>query len=241
MPRLRFVEITADKQNVEILENLPSQIIGHKGKVKPQITNGHISKHHATVCFLTDGIDDSWLVIDGDVIAGVQSTNGLRDSEGEKVTGKVTLRDPGDRVYLLYMYNTNAYLEVFNTEIEKVNATNGLDEEDIKPQLSKISVNTSILKNEVVSVNSQVQDNKVQIGSLNSKLDGIISSLAVGLDHVEEVGSKPKVFITGFTIIFTAVILSIMSFGIYRNINHIIRQVFHIQIDIKDLDKLPEK
>ncbi len=245
MPRLRFVEITADKQNIEVLENLPSQIVGHSGKVKPQITNGHISKYHATVCYQKseNGIDETWQVTDGDASTGIESKNGLRNSEGERIYYKTTLRDVGDRVNLLYIYNNNAYLEVFNTDIEKVNATSGLSEDDIKPQLSKMTVNTNLIKKDVSKVTEQVKTNLKHLGAIDTKqtemsikIEGLISSLAVGLEHVEDVGSKPKPYLIGFSILITASILAIFTFGVYRNINPIIRQVFKIEIDIKDVN-----
>lgn len=245
MPRLRFVEITADKQNIEVLENLPIQIVGHSGKVKPQITNGHISQNHATVCYQKseNGIEESWIISDGDTSTGIESTNGLRNSEGERIKSKVTLSDVGDRIYLLYIYNNTAYLEVFNTDFEIARSTNGLTEEDLKPQLSKITVNTNIIKKEVSTVTTQVKDNLKRLGDLDVKqtelsikIDSVLNSLAVGLDKVEDVGSKPKPYLIGFSILLSATILSIFTFGVYRNINPIIRQLFQIEIDIKDVN-----
>lgn len=234
MPSLRFVEINGTRKSSEILENLPSQIIGHKGEIKPQITNGHISRHHATVCYNEN--DESWLVIDGNTITGVESKNGLRDSQGHPIVGKTTLKDVGDRVYLLYMYDTNAYLEVFNTAREKLDGTSGLEDDDIEPEISKLSVNTHLLKDEVCTALKLAQTNKETLTTVSEKnveLSGKVATLMAvldqGLNQVEEIGNKPKQFILGFGIFSLGVVSLIVLYGVFRNVDPIVRSFFDIQ------------
>lgn len=237
MPSLRFVEINGDKQNVEILENLPSQIVGHQGEIKPQITNGHISRHHCTVCYSVENGQEKWLVIDGDMIKGASSTNGLKDKFGEKILGKATLENVGDRVYLLYLYNTNAYLEVFATEVEKVNSTQGLDPDLIQPELNRLRVNTALMKDDLSTAISLANNNKTHLDKVDKahteitgKIDSLFNIVERGLNQVEEVGNKPKPFIIGFSIFLVVSLLSIGVYEIYLNKKFILRQMFNLEI-----------
>lgn len=262
MPSLRFVEINGHKQNIEILENLPSQIVGHKGEIKPQITNGHISRHHATVCY--DAHNESWLVIDGDAISGATSKNGLKSINGEVIKGKITLREVGDRVYLLYLYDTNAYLEVFATNQEKMDSTSGIKNEDVKPEIDKLVVNTSLIKGEVIRVSEVANSNASHIAKvdkiqtqlsnqvketlvtvtdnaehldkidktqddLSGRLDAMMSILDRGLNQVEDIGNKPKQFILGFTIFSMGAIFIMFTYGVYRNLDPIVKNLFQLE------------
>lgn len=236
MPSLRFVEINGDKQNVEILENLPSQIVGHQGEIKPKITNGHISRHHATVCHSNEGGIDKWLVIDGDVIKGT-SKNGLRNKEGEKIVGKTTLENVGDRVYLLYIYNTNAYLEVFATGLEKANSTQGLETDSTEVELNRLRVNTTLMKNDLTTAISMATNNKKHLekvdkdhGELTGKINSIFTIVDKSLDRVEEVGDRPKPYIIGFTIVLIASLLGIAVHEIYLNKRAILKQLFNLEV-----------
>lgn len=267
MPSLRFVEINGHKQNIEILENLPSQIVGHKGEIKPQITNGYISRHHATVCY--NHTDESWLVIDGSTLSGEASKNGLKDSSGNQIISKVTLREVGDRVYLLYLYDTNAYLEVFSTNQEKSQSTAGLVSEDINPHVDKLTVNTSIIKSEVMRIAEVASSNKAHIDEvdkvqsqltsqvketlvtvtdnvdhlnkidktqdvLSNRIDSMMDILDRGLNQVEDIGSKPKKFLLGFSIFCLGGISIIFMYGFYRNLDPIIKTMFRIENSIEN-------
>lgn len=262
MPSLRFVEINGKRQNVEILENLPSQIVGHKGEIKPQITNGHISRHHATVCYNHD--DESWLVTDGDSVSGVKSKNGLKTWTGETINGEITLKDVGDRVYLLYLYDTNAYLEVFATNQEQRESTSGLEDNGVKPEIDKLVVNTSLIKGQVVKVSETVSsaaNNLAKVSDVQTKLsqqvkdtnimavanlehleqvdikqdelvkriDSVMDILDRGLNQVEDIGSKPKQFLLGFSIFCLGGLSLIFMYGFYRNVDMIMKTVFDIE------------
>lgn len=254
MASLRFVEINHDKQNIEILENLPSQIVGHKGEIKPKISNGHISRRHATVEFSEVDGNPTWVITDGDNVSGEASRNGLRDKTGEVILSKITLKDVGDRVYLLYMYNTLAYIEVFTTEIEKVRATKGVDEIDlIAAKVTKLEVNNALVKSQLSSTqqaldnsnhcelelksklaetSKAVKTNREQIDSigrsnseLSNKVDGMLLILEKGLNQVEDVGTNPKPFIIGFAIMLSATLISVFTFGVYINIRPIMESL----------------
>lgn len=240
MPSLRFVEVNGDKQNIVVLKNLPSQIVGHQGEIKPKISNGHISRQHCTIKYQEPG---SWLVIDGNDTVGGESRNGLLTIDGKKVVDKVTLSDPGDRAYILFLHNTSAYLEVFNTDEEKSFITSGVRDCDLDHQLAKMAVNSTLLKGEVNAISDIVLDNKNRIeqtgNQINqvevrqkeqaSKMDAMFSLLEEGLNHVEDVGTKPKVFVTGFLIVISASIMSLGLYGVYRNLDPIINTLFQIE------------
>lgn len=259
MTSLRFVEVNGDKQNIEILENLPIQMVGHQGQVKPKISNGHISRYHATVCHKFQYGINIWEVLDGNERTGELSRNGLFDKDGDKVPGPVTLENVGDRVYLLYMYDTIAYLEVFVTSEEKVRYTSGLESENaLDHKIAKLDVNNVIIKNQLVSTQELLDKSEVtksemigkldvtsqdvavnranieNLGKSNAALNEKINTMSIlleqGLQHVEEIGSKPKIFIAGFSIMLAATILSVFSFGLYQNINPIMKSIFKIEI-----------
>lgn len=261
MTSLRFVEVNGDQQNIEILENTPIQMVGHQGQVKPKISNGHISRFHATVCHKFEYGINIWEVSDGNERTGELSRNGLFDKDGDKIAGPITLENVGDRIYLLYMFDTIAYLEVFVTAIDKVRYTSGLESADaLDHKIAKLDVNNSILKNQLVNnqeaihnsevtkeaiigkldVTSQnVEVNKANIESLGKsnavlteKLNTMSILLEQGLNHVEEIGSKPRIFIVGFAIMITATMLSVFSYGLYQNINPIMKSIFKIEADI---------
>ena len=262
MTSLRFVEVNGDEQNIEILENVPFQIVGHKGEIKPLISNGHISRFHASVCHNFDYGINLWTVTDGNLRTGELSRNGLMNKDGEKIIGSITLENVGDKVYLLYMYDTIAYLEVFVTDVEKVRTTSGLsDEENLGHKLNKINVNNAIIKNQLVdtlsSINKSqvtkaeiitkldttsenVETNKANIESLgrsnaalNDKVNLRSTLLEQGLNHVEEIGSKPKIFIMGFSIMIVATVLGLLSYGLYQNLDPIMKSIFKLENEVK--------
>ena len=156
------------------------------------------------------------------------------------------------------MYDTIAYLEVFVTDIEKVRYTNGLEGVDsLDHKIAKLDVNNTIIKNQLVNtqeaietsavtkeeiigkldVTSQnVEVNKANIENLgksnlvlSEKLNTMSILLDQGLNRVEEVGSNPKTFITGFSIMLAATLLSVFSYGLYQNINPIMQSIFKIE------------
>ena len=239
MLNLRFVEFAGDNTTQQDIPNNKTNMIGHEGNIKPQISNGRISRKHCTVNY--DHATDSWLVIDGNTITGQNSRNGLFTISGERILGKVTLTEPCQRVFLLAMGNNQAYLETYvadeKTGCDITRTTIDLESEVLaaKDVAEKAARNVRIVSDLVENNANNIESLQRHQSALEEKVSFMMNAIDTGLDKVEEIGTKPKPYIIGTALILFMCVGGIVTYSLHKNIDDIIK--YYITPKLENLSK----
>lgn len=240
MLNLRFIELAKNNFGEYLREEVLLDFgqhkyltIGHQGDIKPKISNGHISRIHATVYH--DGESNSWLVLDGNHERNRSSKNGIYNKDGDRIESSIKLFSEGERVFFINSDNCVAYLEVFESENE-ICDTKGRDTAGLEIQLAHIQTKTELNSKKLTSVANRVETNLEAIREvhdkttdLDQKVSLIASTVDQALDHVSELGSKPRQYITGALVAFFMVLLAMTSYILYHKMEKITDQLLRTQ------------
>jgi len=225
MLKLQFVEIANSHSEKIILENLPSQTVGHAGTIKPKISNGHLSRIHCTIVFYSALC--CWRVTDGSLDNQSPSRNGLWNKEGNKIEGHIMLSNLGDRVYLLKIPDNEAYLEVVDDSLPelKSRSTSGLEIQiaELTTTAEKVANNVSDVKQAVVSNREGIEQVKKTSDALDSKVNLMMTTLNSSLDRIEDIGSKPRLYLTGTMVATLMIFTAVSLFTFYSHVDDFVK------------------
>ena len=221
MLKLQFVEVTKSHSEKVILEDLPLQTVGHDGDICPRITNGHLSRIHCTVVYYS--ALHCWRVTDGNLNNKAPSRNGLWTKDGNKIDTHVMMSNLGDRVYLLNIPGNLAYIDVIDDAIPSLQprSTAGLEIQiaELTTKAEKVADKISDVK-EAVNCNKQGIEQVKQTGDvLEAKVNLIMATLDSSLDRIEDIGSRPKLYLTGTMIATVMIFAAVSLFTFYTHID----------------------
>lgn len=228
--KLKFIELAKGETRKVTLTGL-DHIIGHEGDIKPEISNGHISRKHVRVNQVND---NCWLISDG---IGLPSRNGLyfqdvSSPELKKVDTSVKLDKIGQRVYLLKIDGAEAFIEIF-PDVELVIDKPQRQTSGLEIELQKLATQTekAVDKIQVATVN--IAANRNEITELKKTNSILADKVNLALDTIEEVGNNPKKYMMGAATLAGICLLGIMVLGAYNRINDVMDRLLYQQNKIE--------
>jgi hypothetical protein len=228
---LKFVELTDVDRREVVLEKKQSQIIGRDGDIKPQITDGHLSRQHARVVFTGN---DTWDIHDG---VSTESHNGLfffptGSEESIEVIQMVKMSNIGERIDLLNLPKNHVYLEVVREgdriinnvkekakDQSKITAGIGLQIEALATSSEKVVTKIDQVDSnlEAIKVNHNATIKALAVN--REEISNISRELKTALETAATVGKDPLPYLIGAGTIAVILAIGLVFFTLYKTVS----------------------